>query len=119
MSYHLNPRLGCLKKAGLSEMGVITKPFVSSQATNKHKLDKNLRSPETIRDMPPYSSLPKDEVGREIAMLLWERPELASESRQIDLLSASHSKKVEFLDYLRERVGIARFRRPTIGYLGR
>jgi hypothetical protein len=69
-----------------------------------------------LRDMP--SDLPKDQIGREIALLLWDHPEVAEQVGNVNLRTLSLEAKREMLESVRDMLGIKPIRRRRLGYVG-
>ena len=68
--------------------------------------------------MPSISTLPKDEIGREIALLLLEHPEIATRVGDVDLKSLSEEAQWTVLESIRDMLGIKPFRSRSLGYVG-
>lgn len=71
-----------------------------------------------LRGMPSPSDLPKDEIGREIALLLWEHRDIADRLGPINLWSLSADEKRSMLASVKEMLGIKPIRRRHLGYVG-
>jgi hypothetical protein len=71
-----------------------------------------------LREIPMPSSMPKDEVGRDIAFLLAKHPEIASKLGDINLDAMAPEAKIELLHQVRGRLGIQPILRRRLGYVG-
>jgi len=69
-----------------------------------------------FRDMP--SNLPDDETEREIALLLWDHPEVANRLGTPDLRALSPEAKRVMLATVKDMLGIKPIRRRHLGYVG-
>jgi hypothetical protein len=71
-----------------------------------------------LREMPPVSELPKDELGREIPVLLIEHPEIAAHLGDLKLDVSSGEEKEKILAVIKDMLGIRPIRRRHLGYVG-
>jgi hypothetical protein len=69
-----------------------------------------------FRNMPP--DLPVDETEREIALLLWDHPEVANRLGNPDLRPLSPEEKRAMLATVKDMLGIKPIRRRHLGYVG-
>jgi len=73
---------------------------------------------DTFHNLPDPAALPRDEIGRELALLLHEHPHLAEVIGPVPP-SLSDWEKRELLSQAKTALGIRPFRRPNLGYVGR
>jgi hypothetical protein len=71
-----------------------------------------------LRNTPAPSDLPKDELGREIALLLWSHPEIAKRVGDVNLRALPAEAKRAMLESVRSMLGIKPLRRQKLGYVG-
>jgi hypothetical protein len=71
-----------------------------------------------LRDMPAPSGLPEDEIGREIALLLWDHPDVAEQIGDVNLQELPRDAKRAMLDSIRQTLGISPIHRRRLGYVG-
>jgi hypothetical protein len=71
-----------------------------------------------LRNTPAPSDLPKDELGREIALLLWSHPEIAKQVGDVNLQTLSAEAKRAMLKSIRGLLGIKPIRRRRLSYVG-
>jgi hypothetical protein len=72
--------------------------------------------PYALREMP--SDLPKDEIGREIALLLSEHPDIVSQFGSINPNALPLEAKAEMLTSIKSILGIQPVRGRHLGYVG-
>jgi len=71
-----------------------------------------------LRDMPSLSSLPKDQVAREIVLLLHEHPEIAGEFDATRLSEKSAKDRADMLTRIKAALGIQPLRHRSLSYVG-
>jgi hypothetical protein len=71
-----------------------------------------------LRNTPAPADLPKDELGREVALLLWYHPEIAKQVGDVNIRAMSADAKRALLMTARELLGIKPLRRRRLGYVG-
>ena len=71
-----------------------------------------------LRQMPSISNLPKDALGRDIAILLVENPDIRAQIGEVNLGSLSVADKVALLDRIKSALGIRPIRNRRVGYVG-
>lgn len=71
-----------------------------------------------LRPMPALPSLPKDALGRDIAVLLAESPGLRSKFGDVDLTVMTAAQKLDLLNAMKSSLGIKQARSRRAGYVG-
>jgi hypothetical protein len=90
-----------------------------TQASARARIRKGFVPPAyALRATTAPSDLPKDELGRELTLLLWSHPEIAQKLGSVDVRSLSADAKRSTLDAAREMLGIKPLRRQRLGYVG-
>lgn len=69
-------------------------------------------------DMPDPATLPRDGVGRQIVIFLFEHPSLAGEFGGIDLATLTADEKAQMLARMKSALGIPTFLRDRLPYMG-
>ena len=71
-----------------------------------------------LRPMPVIPNPPKDDLGRDLAVLLYEHPEIRENLRVTDIASLSVSDKAQLLSQVKSALGIRPIRNRRVGYVG-
>jgi hypothetical protein len=71
-----------------------------------------------LRSAPAPADLPKDQLGREIALLLWYHPNVAMQIGPVDLRAMSPDSKRALLKSARGMLGVKPLKREKLGYVG-
>ena len=71
-----------------------------------------------FRDMPDDSDLPRDEIGRDIVVLLADHPELRRHFGSVNPNAMPVEAKKTLLADMKEMLGIQPIRRRHLGYVG-
>lgn len=96
-----------------------TLTLARAHSHNRASVKDGFEPPEyVLRKMPSFSDLPKDEIGREIALLLAENPQIASHFGDVNPDALPREAKAGLLANIKEKLGIRPIRRRRLGYVG-
>lgn len=74
--------------------------------------------PDTFRPMPDPNSLPSDQAGADLAILFFERPEIADRFGNPAISELTPDARKELLARIKLDLGIRPFRRTHLGSVG-